>query len=181
MTRKLRISHILVQPVIVWDDGEELSPGPATQPTQVKPSDLATLLPHILAQLTQVEAELLAQELVGETYDQTPSEDSPHIIASVKDWTREDAEHVMSGCTVCTSWQRQASEWLERHAEEASGEVKTYPDVTTDDGYTAYHTANGVYSCAFGGQWLDVYGDTPEEAISKGRIEVAKSLLGTTE
>lgn len=77
MTRKLRISHILVQPVIVWDDGEELSPGPATQPTQVKPSDLATLLPHVLDQIAQAEAELLAQE--------APDEPTEEEVAPIND------------------------------------------------------------------------------------------------
>lgn len=28
MARKLRIAHLVVQPVLVWDDGEELTPGP---------------------------------------------------------------------------------------------------------------------------------------------------------
>lgn len=32
MTRRLRISHVIVQPVLVWDDGEELSPGPTVTP-----------------------------------------------------------------------------------------------------------------------------------------------------
>ena len=26
--RKLRISHLVIQPILVWDDGEELTPGP---------------------------------------------------------------------------------------------------------------------------------------------------------
>jgi hypothetical protein len=28
MTRKLRIAHLEVRPVLVWDDGDELTPGP---------------------------------------------------------------------------------------------------------------------------------------------------------
>ena len=35
LTRRLRIAHIVVQAALVWDDGEELSPGPVTRPTTV--------------------------------------------------------------------------------------------------------------------------------------------------
>lgn len=42
-TVRLRISHIVVQPVLVYDDGEELSPGPQVNPMTVALSQLAAL------------------------------------------------------------------------------------------------------------------------------------------
>ncbi len=41
--RRARISHVVVQPILVWDDGEELSPGPDAQPFSVPLSALAGL------------------------------------------------------------------------------------------------------------------------------------------
>ena len=38
--RRLRISHVVVQPVLVWDDGETLEPGPPLAPQQINLSDL---------------------------------------------------------------------------------------------------------------------------------------------
>lgn len=42
-TRTLRVSHVIVQPVLVWDDGEELEPGPGVEPQQVPLKVLADL------------------------------------------------------------------------------------------------------------------------------------------
>jgi hypothetical protein len=28
VTRRLRIAHVIIQPVLIWDDGENLEPGP---------------------------------------------------------------------------------------------------------------------------------------------------------
>lgn len=47
-TRTLRVLHVLVQPVLVWDDGEEMTPGPQVQPLTMplsKTVDLASELP----------------------------------------------------------------------------------------------------------------------------------------
>ncbi len=41
--KRCRIAHVVVQPVLVWDDGEELSPGPDAQPFSVPLSALAGL------------------------------------------------------------------------------------------------------------------------------------------
>ncbi len=41
--RRARISHVVVQPILVWDDGVELSPGPDAQPFSVPLSALAGL------------------------------------------------------------------------------------------------------------------------------------------
>lgn len=40
---RLRVAHVIVQPILVYDDGEELTPGPRMEPVQVRLSDLATL------------------------------------------------------------------------------------------------------------------------------------------
>lgn len=49
--RKLRVSHVIVQPVLVWDDGTELAPGPQAQPVQLPLSALPGLPAQILAEL----------------------------------------------------------------------------------------------------------------------------------
>lgn len=60
----LRVSEVLVQPVLVWDDGEELSPGPGVEATKLPLSKLATFGPELLAQLPEL-AEKLAQQQIG--------------------------------------------------------------------------------------------------------------------
>lgn len=40
MTRRLRVLHVLIQPVLVWDDGETLTPGPLADPTPLLLPDL---------------------------------------------------------------------------------------------------------------------------------------------
>lgn len=40
--RKLRISHVLVQPILVWDDGKELIPGPETNAVAFPINELPT-------------------------------------------------------------------------------------------------------------------------------------------
>lgn len=54
--RRLRIAHVIVQPVLVWDDGEELQPGPECQPFTRPLSQLAELamsLPSEVAALAE--------------------------------------------------------------------------------------------------------------------------------
>jgi len=55
MARRLRVAHVIVQPVLVWDDGEELAPGPQAQPQQVCLSALPDLPEMLLAQLAEIE------------------------------------------------------------------------------------------------------------------------------
>lgn len=54
-TPRLRVAHVIVQPVLVYDDGEELSPGPTMQPTQVRLSELAGLADEIRASVARAE------------------------------------------------------------------------------------------------------------------------------
>ena len=53
MSRRLRIAHVLIQPVLVWDDGEELEPGPEAQAVQVKLSELAGMADQLRAELAR--------------------------------------------------------------------------------------------------------------------------------
>ena len=54
MTRRLRVAHVIVQPVLVWDDGENLSPGPEAQPRQLPLSAMRTFDEDLAAQLADV-------------------------------------------------------------------------------------------------------------------------------
>lgn len=56
MTRRLRVAHVLVQPVLVWDDGDELTPGPDAQPVQVPLSGLAGLADQLRDEIAAAEA-----------------------------------------------------------------------------------------------------------------------------
>lgn len=56
---KLRVSHVLVQPILTWDDGEELTPGPQAQPVQLPLSALAGLADQIRKEIAEQEAQLL--------------------------------------------------------------------------------------------------------------------------
>lgn len=54
--RRLRIAHVIVQTVLVWDDGNELVPAQQVAPLQVPLSHLAQLaerIPHEVARLEQ--------------------------------------------------------------------------------------------------------------------------------
>ena len=55
---KLRISHVLVQPVLVWDDGEELTPGPGVEPMSLPASQVAGFVEALPAQVAEEQAKL---------------------------------------------------------------------------------------------------------------------------
>lgn len=59
MTQRLRVSHVIIQPILVWDDGEELSPGPNAGPVQVPLSALAGMADQISKEIAEQEAQLL--------------------------------------------------------------------------------------------------------------------------
>lgn len=65
--RRLRIAHITVQPVLVWDDGEELTPGPDLQAFSVPLSraiEIISGLPGEVAALAERLAEVEVEESV---------------------------------------------------------------------------------------------------------------------
>ena len=57
MTRRLRVAQVVVTPVLMWDDGDELTPGPALQPVTVPLSQLAGLAERLPAEVAQIEAQ----------------------------------------------------------------------------------------------------------------------------
>jgi hypothetical protein len=52
---RLRILHLVVQPVLVWDDGEELAPGPTVEPLTVRLSEIATFAADLPRQVAAQE------------------------------------------------------------------------------------------------------------------------------
>lgn len=67
--KRLRLQHFVVQPVLVWDDGETLSPGPPVQAqalTLEGAQDLVETWPSKLAEL-QAAAEDTGDEASPET------------------------------------------------------------------------------------------------------------------
>lgn len=63
---KLRISHLIVQAVLVYDDGEELTPGPQLNPIQLPLSKLGEFGASLPAEVAALEAKL-AEETPDET------------------------------------------------------------------------------------------------------------------
>lgn len=56
MTRRLRIAHLIVQPVLVYDDGDELTPGPQAAPKPVALTDLSALADTLRAEIAEMNA-----------------------------------------------------------------------------------------------------------------------------
>lgn len=63
---KLRISHVIVQPVLVWDDGEELTPGPELGQIAVTLSKVAPFVGGLPAEVAALQEKLLADVEVAE-------------------------------------------------------------------------------------------------------------------
>lgn len=59
--RRLRVLHVIVQPVLVWDDGQELTPGPQTAAATLPLSALADVTAALPAEVAQIEAQMLAE------------------------------------------------------------------------------------------------------------------------
>src|SRR5690606_34712773 len=53
--RRLRVAHVIVQPVLVWDDGETLSPAAPLQPATLTLPELDGLADTIRAEVAQLE------------------------------------------------------------------------------------------------------------------------------
>lgn len=58
---KLRIAHIIVQPVLVWDDGEELTSGPELGQIAVPLSKLGEFAGTLPAEVAALQTKLEAQ------------------------------------------------------------------------------------------------------------------------
>jgi hypothetical protein len=59
MTRRLRIAQLVVNPVLIWDDGETIEPGPQLNPIPVTLGGLADLAASLPAEVAALEAQLL--------------------------------------------------------------------------------------------------------------------------
>lgn len=70
--RRLRVSHVVVQPVLVWDDGEELTPGPDLNALSLQPSQLGGFAAGLPDQVAQ-----LMEQLATEQTPATESADPP--------------------------------------------------------------------------------------------------------
>ena len=55
---KLRIAHLVVQPVLVWDDGEELTPGPELGQISIPLSKLADFAGSLPAEVAALDEKL---------------------------------------------------------------------------------------------------------------------------
>lgn len=55
-TRRLRVVQVIVTPVLMWDDGDELTPGPSVNPITVPLSLLAEVAASLPAEVAQMEA-----------------------------------------------------------------------------------------------------------------------------
>ena len=58
---RLRIAHVLVQPVLVWDDGDDLTPGPELQPVSVPFGQLGHFIESLPAEVAQLAAQVAEQ------------------------------------------------------------------------------------------------------------------------
>lgn len=84
--KKLRLLGVMVQPVFVYDDGEEMTAGPQVQATQFAPSQLDEFvenLPNLVAEVEAKVAKQLAEESAAEEADnvkpirKTPARKTP--------------------------------------------------------------------------------------------------------
>jgi hypothetical protein len=64
-TRRLRLTKVLVRPILEWDDGEELTPGPQCEMNELPPSQVSKLLAELKAQIPALEAQAEAQSADG--------------------------------------------------------------------------------------------------------------------
>jgi hypothetical protein len=53
---RLRLQHFIVQPVLVWDDGNELTPGPQVQPQPLTVAGMRDLAEDWPAKLAELQA-----------------------------------------------------------------------------------------------------------------------------
>lgn len=56
---KLRILHVTVQPVLVWDDGETLSPGPDAQSMNLPTGQVKEFIDGLHSQVKELEYKML--------------------------------------------------------------------------------------------------------------------------
>ena len=57
---KLRIAHLVIQPVLVWDDGEELTPGPEIGTINIPLSRLNELIESLPGEVAGIQEKIQA-------------------------------------------------------------------------------------------------------------------------
>ena len=57
MEKKLRIAQVAVSVALVWDDGEELTPGPEVRPVTIPLSGVAAFIDAMPAEIARIEQE----------------------------------------------------------------------------------------------------------------------------
>lgn len=60
--RKLRISHVEIRAVLVWDDGEELAPGPDLRPAAMPLSQTGAFLGALPSEVATLAEKLASQD-----------------------------------------------------------------------------------------------------------------------
>lgn len=76
--RKLRVLHVLVKPILVWDDGDELCIGPDVNPVELSPAQLL----EFVAKLPE-SVDALASQLNGSSGVALPDDLPSQVDASV--------------------------------------------------------------------------------------------------
>lgn len=59
--KRLRLLQVVVQPVLVWDDGEELTPGPQLDAVTVTGAGLTEFAAELPRQVVELEKKLAAE------------------------------------------------------------------------------------------------------------------------
>jgi hypothetical protein len=72
MSARVRVSHIVVQPVLVIDEGDELSPGPEVRALTVPLAGLAGVADQLRAEVAKLTLQL--QEELAQAANQEHSE-----------------------------------------------------------------------------------------------------------
>jgi hypothetical protein len=67
--KRLRVVHVIVKPVLVWDNGEELTAGPEVEASALPLSALAQYAEKLPADLEVTEQHLLKQEFVNKNVE----------------------------------------------------------------------------------------------------------------
>lgn len=65
MTLRLRLSHVVMQPVLVYDDGEELTPGPELNAVQLPLSKALDMLAGLPGEVERLATQLAEAEPVS--------------------------------------------------------------------------------------------------------------------
>lgn len=75
--RKLRVLHVVVQPILVWDDGDELVMGPPIDPQPIPLSKLIEWAEHVPGEVASIEA-----QIEGPPIEHEPSSNGSEPVAT---------------------------------------------------------------------------------------------------